>query len=242
MKASFQFEIYDLLPSTSDRAIILAQAGAQPWTAVLAREQTAGRGRHGRRWVSARGNLFLSVVLDPHAASHTTAWSFIAAVATADAILPLLHDRSLLRLKWPNDILLDGAKLGGILIETGGSGPNSVDWAVAGIGVNLVTSPAIADQPAIALCDRAAAVPPVEDLAATIVQRLQAWTAVMVSGGLGEVLEAWQHYSFTPGTQLRVRLADRVLQGRYLGLGSDGALLLETADGAQRSVAAGEVM
>ena len=221
---------------------MLARAGAQPWTAVLAREQTAGRGRHGRRWVGGRGNLFLSVVLDPHAAFQVTAWSFVAAIATADAILCLLNDPRLLRLKWPNDLLLDGAKLGGILIETGGSGPNVVDWAVAGIGVNLVAAPDNLDQPAIALCDRAAAVPSAEDLAASIVQQLQAWTAVIDSEGFGAVLEAWHQRSVGLGTPLTVRLASGMLQGRYLGLGDDGALLLEMPDGRRRSIIAGEVL
>lgn len=242
MNAPFQIEIHDLLPSTSDRAIIFAQAGAQPWTAVLAREQTAGRGRHGRRWVGGRGNLFLSVVLDPNVASQTTEWSFVAAVATADAILPLLHDPRLLRLKWPNDLLLDGAKLGGILIEAGGGGPNAINWAVAGIGVNLVSAPDNTGQPAIALSDRAVAVPSAEDLAASIVQRLQAWTAVMDGAGFGAVLEAWHQHGVAPGTPLTVRLASGTVQGRYLGLGDDGALLLEMPDGRQRSIVAGEVL
>ena len=241
MNAPFQIEIHDILPSTSDRAIIFAQAGAPPWTAVLAREQTAGRGRHGRRWVGGRGNLFLSVVLDPNVASQTTEWSFVAAVATADAILPLLHDPRLLRLKWPNDLLLAGAKLGGILIEAGG-GPNAIGWAVAGIGVNLVSAPDNVGQPAIALGDRAATVPSAEDLAPSIVQRLQAWTAVMESEGFGAVLEAWHQRSVTLGTALTVRLASGTLQGRYLGLGDDGALLLEMPDGSRRSIVAGEVL
>ncbi|WP_157967047.1 biotin--[acetyl-CoA-carboxylase] ligase [Elioraea thermophila] len=238
MITSGRLEIHDVLPSTSDRAIALAQAGAAPWTAVLAREQTAGRGRHGRRWLGGRGNLFLSVVLDPRTVRLVTAWSFVAAVATADALAPLLQDPRLLRLKWPNDLLLDGAKLGGILIESADDGA----WAVAGIGVNLHSAPKPMDRPAIALSAYATTVPEAEDLARMIVQRLQAWAEVLGGEGLAAVLAGWQCYAVAPGTAMSVRLRQETLQGSFLGLGPDGTLLLRMEDGGVRSIVAGEVL
>lgn len=233
-----RLEIHDVLPNTSDRAIALAQAGAAPWTAVLAREQTAGRGRHGRRWLGGRGNLFLSVVLDPRTVRQMTAWSFVAAVATADALVPLLQDPSLLRLKWPNDLLLDGAKLGGILIEAADDGA----WAVAGIGVNLHSAPEPMERPTIALSAHVTTVPEAEDLARMIVQRLQAWAEVLAEDGLAAVLAVWQRYAVAPGTAMSVRLSQETLHGSFLGLGTDGALLLRMGDGAVRSIVAGEVL
>lgn len=243
MSGAFRLEIHDVLSSTSDRAIALAQAGAPPWTAVLARVQTAGRGRHGRRWLGLTGNLFLSVVLDPRVASRTTWWSFAAAVATVEAIVPWLVDPGDLRLKWPNDLLLDGAKVGGILIETGGQGGVVGEWAVAGIGVNLVSAPAGAGQPAIALAARSATVPTAEALARAILRRLHSWAKdLAVSKDPGAVLSAWQGFAVATGTELTVRVGGATLQGRYLGLDADGALILQTSDGARRSVVAGEVL
>lgn len=238
MITSSRLEIHDVLPSTSDRAIALAQAGAPPWTAVLAREQTAGRGRHGRRWLGGRGNLFLSVVLDPRTVRQVTAWSFVAGVATADALAPLLQDPRLLRLKWPNDLLLDGAKLGGILIEAADDGA----WAVAGIGVNLHSAPKLVERATIALSAHVTTVPEAEDLARMIVQRLRAWAKVLAGGGLAAVLSGWQHYAVASGTAMSVRLGQETLQGSFLGLGTDGALLLRMKDGDVRSVVAGEVL
>lgn len=238
MITSGRLEIHDALPSTSDRAIALAQTGAPPWTAVLAREQTAGRGRRGRCWLGGPGNLFLSVVLDPRTVRPVTAWSFVAAVATADALAPLLQDPRLLRLKWPNDLLLDGAKLGGILIEAADDGA----WAVAGIGVNLHSAPKLMERPTIALSAHVTTVPEAEDLARMIVQRLQAWAQVLAGEGLAPVLAVWQRYAVAAGTAMSVRLGQETLQGSFLGLGTDGALLLRMKDGGVRSIVAGEVL
>lgn len=236
------FEFHDRLPSTSDRAIALAQQGAPPWTAVLAREQTAGRGRHGRRWLGGPGNLFLSVVLDPRVAPLSAWWSFAAAVATVESLSPWLDDPAALRLKWPNDLFLNGAKAGGILIEAGGSKGSEGSWVVAGIGVNLVHAPVDAGQATIALAARAPMLPPVEQIAGAIVRGLQAWAAVLAEGGLAALLSTWQSYANAPGTPLTVRLARTTLQGRYLGLGADGALLLEAADGTRHRIVVGEVL
>lgn len=144
-----RIERHASLPSTSDRAMALAEAGEGAWTAVLADEQTAGRGRHGRRWLSPRGNLHLSVVLDAGAAA-PGGLGLLAGLAAGEAIAPLLPDDAAFRLKWPNDLMVAGRKLGGVLVEAGRR-RDGAPWAVAGIGVNLVAHPDEADRPAISL-------------------------------------------------------------------------------------------
>ncbi|MDW8444153.1 MAG: hypothetical protein RML45_07450 [Acetobacteraceae bacterium] len=157
-------------------------------------------------------------------------------------LLPWLNDPRTLRLKWPNDLLLDGAKLGGILIEAGRTNDGVRAWAVAGIGVNVVSAPEDAGQPAVALATHARSLPPVEALARGIVRRLQDWSTRLATGGLAAVLPAWQRFAIEPGTALTIRMGETTLEGSYLGVDADGALLLQTSDGARRSVIAGEVL
>src|SRR5215813_8228038 len=140
----------DMIASTNSEALAYARAGEQGPLWITARAQTAGRGRRGRTWVSEPGNLYGTLLLtDPAPPERAAQLSFVAALATHDAVsacAPALGGR--LTFKWPNDVLLDGAKLAGILIEAEGTRPLLV---AVGIGVNCRHHPAATESLAIDL-------------------------------------------------------------------------------------------
>lgn len=209
------------------------------WLRAL--RQNAGRGRRGREWVSPEGNLACSTVValranDP--AVHTLA--FVAALAVHDVVAGELpprtgEDRPGCILKWPNDVLVNGAKISGVLLERCG------DHVVAGIGINVRTAPVVPGRATISLhaaggAGDAAAV--LERLAASFAARLAQWR----TQGLATVLADWQRRASPPGTPMLVALdEDGALAGAYAGLDPDGALRLRLADGTLRVIHAGDV-
>src|SRR5215469_2812357 len=137
---------HEVLGSTNAEALRLARQGERGPLWIAADRQTAGRGRRGRAWISPRGNLYASLLLtEPAAAEHWSQLSFVAALAMHDAVVEIAGDlKPLLTIKWPNDLLLAGAKLGGILIEA----ESGISAVVVGIGVNCASHPADTEFPA----------------------------------------------------------------------------------------------
>ena len=127
--------------STNDIARELAETGAPEGTLVTARRQHSGRGRRGNTWESIEGNVFLSLILRPDVDAQVAAQlSFVAAVTVGDLVANLLPDCTV-QLKWPNDVLCDGKKISGILLEAGPSGAARVEWLIVGIGLNVASKP-----------------------------------------------------------------------------------------------------
>lgn len=216
--------------------IALARAGEPQGLAVLADRQTAGRGTHGRRWDSPTGNLYLSALLRPSLpASQAGRLGLMAAVALAEAAAPHAPD---LRLKWPNDVLRDGAKLAGILTDSEAAPDGSLGWAVFGIGVNLTHAPDLPDRRTACI---GADAPSAPEFAATLLARIGHWSARLLRDGFGPVREAWLARAHAPGTPLRLVRPDGAIEGRFAGLAEDGRLLLADAAGQVRAHAAGEV-
>ena len=138
---AWRLEQYDALASTSDSCILRAKDGAAEGLAILALRQTAGRGSRGRQWQAPTGNLNLSVLLRPALSmAQSSIFPLLTGVAVADAVAAFLPADTAPVLKWPNDVLLGGAKLAGILIDAAPKG-NSADWLVIGIGINLAEAP-----------------------------------------------------------------------------------------------------
>jgi BirA family biotin operon repressor/biotin-[acetyl-CoA-carboxylase] ligase len=221
------------LPSTSDLLIRLAAAGEPEGLAVLAHRQTAGRGRDGRAWVSPPGNLHLSVLLRPAVpARQAPLFALLGGVALAEALAGFCDDPAALRLKWPNDVLLADAKLGGMLCETATDAAGRIEWLVYGFGANLAAAPALGDRATIALPRPVAP----ERAAAALLRSLTAWRARPAA----EIIAAWVARGPAPGSLLTLRTASGESRGRYAGLGPDGALLLDDGTGPRRH-ASGEV-
>jgi BirA family biotin operon repressor/biotin-[acetyl-CoA-carboxylase] ligase len=237
----FRLHRYETLGSTNDEAKALARAGARQGTLVWASEQTAGRGRRGRTWLSPPGNLYLSLVLRPDGAPARAAQlGFVAALGLGDALAALAGPALKLRYKWPNDILAKGKKLSGILLESETATSDRVDFVVVGIGVNIIAAPEDVEFPATSLAAEGAATvtPPV--LLGSFARHFDIWARRWRVEGFAPVRTAWLARASGLGEPVRVRLERSTLCGRFLDLDDDGALLLEGEEG-RRRVAAGEV-
>ena len=225
--------IVDEAGSTSAILRKMAEAGA-PEQALMARQQTAGRGRLGRAWRSVVGNLYCSALLRPSGTFEPGHWSLLSAVALADALEAVMPPIAVLGLKWPNDVLLDGGKLAGILLEAGAG------WVVIGFGVNLAGRPEGLDRPVACVADVAA--PPMPDaFALTLLTALAAWRARYMTKGFGPVRAAWCARGPAEGAPVGVLQGPARIDGRFRGIGGNGALLLST-DGGDRAVTFGDVV
>jgi BirA family biotin operon repressor/biotin-[acetyl-CoA-carboxylase] ligase len=237
----FRLHHFETLGSTNDEAKALARAGAPEGTLVWAGEQTAGRGRRGRTWRSPPGNLYLSLVLRPEGApSRAAQLGFVAALGLGDALAALAGPALKLRYKWPNDLLVDGRKLAGILLESENAASDRVDFVVAGIGVNIVAAPEDVEFPATSLEAEGVATitPPV--LLGGFARHFEIWGRRWREAGFAPVRAAWLARASGLGEPVRVRLERDMLFGRFLDLDDDGALVLEGEAG-RRRIAAGEV-
>ena len=241
LPTGYRLHAYDTIGSTNDEAKRLARAGAPEGTLVWAGEQTAGRGRRGRQWASPPGNLYLSLVVRPGGAPGRAAQlGFVAALGLGDALDRLAGTGARLRYKWPNDLLLDGGKLAGILLESETTASGAVDFVVIGVGVNLASSPGQSEYPATSLAAEGVAGISPASLLDAFVREFEGWRARWRSEGFAPMREAWLASASGIGKQIRVRLERMTLTGRFLDLDEDGALLLDGAEG-RRRVAAGDV-
>lgn len=240
LPAPFRVVGYQLLGSTNDRAKAFARDGAGHGLAVWAHEQSAGRGRQGRDWRSPPGNLYLSVVLQPDVAMDRLGEiSFVAAVAVAEAIAGTIDDKALVRLKWPNDILVDGGKVAGILMETETAPSGGVSWVVLGLGVNLVSAPVGMPYRAVALGEFGAA-PTCAAMVARVLTCLEGLWRLWTTEGFAPIRRRWLDLGHMPGDLLTIRQGEDRIEGAFVDLDGDGALVLDTAAGPKR-ILAGDV-
>jgi BirA family biotin operon repressor/biotin-[acetyl-CoA-carboxylase] ligase len=232
----FSLAVLHRVASTNAWLADRAAQGAPEGEAVLAHEQAAGRGRHGRDWHSPPGNLHLSALLRPDSAPDAVGQlGMLAALAVADALAPLVEPR----LKWPNDVLVDGRKIAGILVETG-MASGRIAWAVIGMGVNLAAHPELPDRPATSLAALGHPPPAPQDFAAIVLDHLAARVAAWRAQGFAAQRAAWLARGPAPGAAIGVRLPQGSVAGSFAGLDRMGALLLETPAG-PRTIAAGDV-
>ena len=146
---------FDRVESTNDEARRLAEQGADAGVVVVADQQLKGRGRHGRIWQSPPGNLYASLLLRPDCSIAVSAQlSLVASLALAEALVALAPPDADVRVKWPNDVLVRGAKVAGLLLESAADAGERVAWVVVGSGVNIDSAPADTPYPATALALR----------------------------------------------------------------------------------------
>ncbi len=227
------------LNSTSDEAARRVRAGTAPAEALLAlvaAEQTAGRGRRGRRWVSRIGNLHMTLVHPAPAPERIGELAFVAAVAAGEAVAARLP-AGRLAYKWPNDLMCGGLKLGGILVETE-TAPSGQRFASIGIGIDVGHAPD--DLPATSLAAEGVTVDP-GMLAAEVADAYARWHARWAGQGFAPVRANWLAAAQGLGTVIEARAGEAMLRGRFGGIDGRGRLILEQADGA-RHIAAAEIM
>jgi BirA family biotin operon repressor/biotin-[acetyl-CoA-carboxylase] ligase len=225
--------------STNAEALARARAGERGPLWITAKTQTAGRGRGGRTWVSPPGNLYATLLLtEPCEIGHAPQLAFVAGVAAHDAVAQcapgLAHK---LALKWPNDLLLGGSKLAGILIES--EGAPALTLAI-GIGMNCAAHPDDTAYPATNLAAAGVHIAP-STLFAALTDAMQRRLAQWSRGeGFGDIRRDWLARAAGLGQQISVRLAERAFTGRFEGLDETGRLLLMHADGVS-AITAGDV-
>jgi BirA family biotin operon repressor/biotin-[acetyl-CoA-carboxylase] ligase len=236
MSEQFTVWHHDKIGSTNDEARRLAQEGAPHGTVVHADEQTSGRGRMAHTWFSPPGNLYVSILLRTgQPASRTAELSFVTALAVADAVDALLPRQTRATLKWPNDVLVSGAKIAGILLEQVDD-----DATVVGIGLNVLEAPAnVAYKTTTIVANSGIA--SVDGARDILLERLGRHLAVWQADGFAAIREQWLERSYPIGTAIRTNSGGQPVAGHFAGLDVDGALLLDTPQGRQRIVA-GEVV
>lgn len=231
---------YETLGSTNAEALALARAGERGRVWITAKSQSAGRGRRGRDWVSPPGNLYASLLMsEPSPAERAPQLSFVAALAVHDALAACVPDLAgRLSLKWPNDVLLGGRKVAGLLIEA----ENAPVFSVAiGIGVNCISHPADAAYPATDIASEGARV--TDDvlflaLRDAMQRRLAQWQG---GADFPAIRRTWLQHAAGLGNVIQVRLPERELSGRFMGLDEHGRLLLQPESGPHLKITAGEV-
>lgn len=224
----WRWQLHANLASTQDHAIALAQKGEFGRLAILADIQTDGRGSRGRSWIAPAGNLNFSALLRPtEQLPDPGRWAMLAGIALHDAMTPYAQN---LMLKWPNDVLMGGAKLGGILIDSSLTPDGMLDWVVIGIGANLAKAPRIEGRATACLSSS----PP----ALAVAHRVAALLDTYMDQSLAELRDAWLSRAHKPGDLLSIRTNSRTIEGAFSTITDHGALILQ---GHPFPITAGEV-
>ncbi len=236
--AGFRHHHLDVVGSTNVEALA---CGLEDRLWITAREQSAGRGRRGRAWSSPPGNLYASLVLvDPAEPRRAADLCFVAALALSDAVYATApRAASTMALKWPNDLLIGGAKVAGILVE--GAHAGNGFSAVIGWGVNIASHPDGTPYPATHLVASDATANVQAFFAAlsdAFVGRLVTWRR---GAGFAEIRKAWLARAAGIGRRIVVRLPSGDIDGVFEALDDEGALILLDDAGQRRAIAAGEI-
>lgn len=235
-------ETFEEIDSTILEARRRAERGEIGPVWLLARRQTAGRGRRGRAWSSLDGNLLATYLFaTDRPPGEIALLGFATGVAIAESMDGVLGAyRS--RLKWPNDVMIDDAKCAGILLDSGSRDDGTL-WAALAFGVNLAHAPEGLDQPATAARAHLppdAPVPSPLEFLALMRPRLEAWAARVLSEGFAPLRAAWLKRAYGLGRRARIVQGEQMFEGVLAGLSERGELELQTDQG-RRMIAAGDV-
>lgn len=225
----------DSVDSTNAHAARIAEGLAGPcW--ILAGEQTGGRGRRGRPWASPRGNFHATLALRPGGTPAMAALrSFVAALALRQALAAVTGSAAPFALKWPNDVLCNGGKVAGILLESAGEGGRVAHLAI-GIGVNLIAAPDAsllepgALRPVTILGETGLRIEP-RTLLDHLAPAFAGWEARLTSEGFGPLRTEWLAHAARLGEPIRARTGQTTREGVFETLDETGALVLRTAQG-----------
>lgn len=238
----FELSAFQTIDSTNVEARRLAELGMAEGQVVWALKQESGVGRRGRQWSSPEGNLYCSILLRPDCdATQGAKLSFLIAVALHDAIAEFLPDGMKMALKWPNDILIEGRKTAGILLESKSNSHNKLDWLVVGTGINVANHPKVTEGlPAISLKEVGATVK-LDALLKAYCLNLEKLYAHWKRDGFTPIRSLWLERATGIGSEVTVRLPKSSFHGIFKNLDESGALVLTMKDGSTKLVTAGEV-
>jgi len=239
---SFELVRLNSIPSTNEELKIRAiNQNAPEGLAIASTVQTSGKGRHGRVWESAAGNMYCSVLFRPDCGlARASQLGFLAALASSQAIASYTGDDQKLKLKWPNDVLLNNKKVGGILLEANNNKNTNVDWVVVGCGVNLKQHPKQTRFPATSIMREFGMVVEVKKFIDCYLNKLLEWYRLWVSQGFSPVRSAWLAMAYNLNKEVLVKVGDQNIVGSFQDLDEEGALIIKTVDGFSK-INAGEV-
>lgn len=239
MGIDWQIETHDTIPSTQDILKDMARLGEAEGRVVQAYQQTKGTGRHGRPWISEKGNLYISLLLRPDCqARAVTQLSLMSALAVAGTIQAFMRAPEKMVLKWPNDVLIDGQKCAGILLETEIKQNGAVDWVVIGIGINLAKPPA-----GMGAC--------VQDYSAQSID-LTAFRSVFLDNmakayqlwkteNFSVIREKWLELAMPKDTPVQVKIGTQIEHGYFHDLDAQGNMVIRDDEHRTKTISAGEV-
>lgn len=219
--------------STNDDAKAAAERGEAEGLVIWALKQTAGRGRQDRVWESPEGNLYCSVLLRPDASPNDLGlYSFITANAMYDTVRQCLPVADI-TLKWPNDVLVEGKKIGGILLEVVGNA------LIIGMGLNVMAHPKEGLYPSTSIRAEGGSPKTLDDILDMLLQNLGHWYGVMQKDGFEPIREFWLKRAVKG--PMNVRLPQGQITGDFADLDKKGHLILHLADGSEKAIATGDV-
>lgn len=232
-------EWLDETDSTNDEARRRFRAGEIGPLWIAASRQTSGRGRRGRAWADLSRNLYCSGLYSLKCTPGEAAQlSFAAALAASDVCQAALTGRTV-KVKWPNDVLIEGQKVCGILLESADA-PGQVVQLVIGIGINVMAAPDIPETPAVSLAQLGSGLDAATALD-HLVDRFEHWRGVWAREGFAPIRDAWLARAHGVGQRCLARLDKETLEGVFTDLAADGSLILELAGGERRLISAGDV-
>ena len=227
---------FDTVTTTMDEA----RLHLQDKQVILARSQTQGRGRQGRKWISDPGNLFCSLIIRPHKPQQN--WpelTFVTTMAVGETIDCFLPNCDFLTYKWPNDILLKGKKVSGILLEV------CEDFMIIGIGINLKSCPEEGNYPPTCLANFQKIVPTPQEMLSTLVSKFQNLEDVWQTQGFAYIRETWLRRAALKDQKINLKSSHRThngnIQGLFQGIDYQGNLLLKLSNGEVKSYSTGDV-
>ena len=233
----WRVQVLGTTPSTQDMVRNLAETGEPEGLAIQALQQTKGRGRHGNEWVSPMGNLYISLLLRPLCkADKAGQMAFVTALALSDAIGDVVEPGHKKTLKWPNDILVDGRKISGILLESKLDKHGRVDYLIIGTGVNIFAPPEGAEGLDRIKSERLA----VNTFRDLYLEKLRNRYISWQEQGFGPVRDEWLKQAHGLNETMKIRLPEISYEGIFKGIDENGVLLADV-DGQPRRFTSGEV-
>ncbi len=230
-----KFQHFTTVDSTMDVARVLADGGAEGGTVVVAESQNRGRGRLSREWFSPRGGIYFTLILRPEIApAYAPRMNLMASVAVARTLRNLLGLDA--RLKWPNDVLIEGRKVCGILAEMGAE-MDAVKFINIGVGINANLSIARYGEKAASLKDFKGTQVSRKDILNSLLEEMFRQQSLLTTGDL---LEEWKSLSATLNREVRIETIGGEIAGRAVDIDSNGALVIKGKDGSLRTAFAGD--
>ncbi len=230
--------------STNKRAKELAVHGAREGIVVIAETQTKGRGRHGREWISPTGGLWFSLVLRPKLCpAATSKLNFVAGLAVAEVLSGMFDLK--VEVKWPNDVLVNGRKICGVISEMKTT-DETINFVVVGVGVNVNFNvkdvfPRRLREAVTSLEDELGRRIQLEGLFKTLLEKMESLYEQFIKKGFGFILGRWKNYADFLGHEVEVTNLTGKIRGLALDVDNDGALILKLEDGTTKHVLVGDV-